>query len=225
MRPDLRRLTPLTPATRLALALALALPWTAEAGLYCCEDASGKRVCADTLPKACVGRGYSVRESGKSLRTVAPPPTAEELAQRAADAERRKAEEAAAKEQALKDQALLATYSNPADIDAAQKRAEADVDTTIKHAQNKIAQAEKRRAKLNADAEFYKHKALPPEIQSGLRDVDFEVKAQQDLIAAKEKDKTAIRAKYDGDRTRYNALRSGAVAMPKVPPEPAGKER
>lgn len=211
--------------TSVVLALALLAPVAAPAGLYCCEDTTGKRVCADTLPKSCVGRGYTVREPGKTMRAVAPPPTAEERAQLAADAERRKAEEAAARQQALKDQALLSTYSNAADIDAAQQRAETDLNQTIKQAEAKIAEAEKRRSKLNADAEFYKNKTLPSEISSALRDVDFEVKAQQDLIAAKEKDRVAIRAKFDAERARYVALRSGAVATPKIPLEPATKGR
>ena len=38
-----------------------------------------------------------------------------------------------------------------------------------------------------AEAEFYKKKQLPPEIQKGLNDADFEIKAQQSVIESKKK--------------------------------------
>jgi hypothetical protein len=188
-------------------ALSIFLPVGAHAGLYCCKDPSGKRICGDTLPKACVGQGYSVKEAGSRARMVAPPPTPEERAKAEAEEAQRKIDEAARKEQERKDQALLSTYSKEADIDAARERAEADVNVTIKQAEEKIAAAEKRRDKLDAEAEFYKNKPVPPEIGRGLKDAEFEIKVQRELIEAKQRDKEMIREKFATEKARYRDLR------------------
>lgn len=176
----------------------------AAARLFCCNDDSGRQVCGDILPQACYGRAYrEIGESGHTVRRVEAPLSAEQRVQREIDEQRRKEEEAALKEQQRKDMALLNTYGSEKDIEAMRARAEQDVRKSIANAEAKIADARKNRKRFEDEAEFYKKKTLPAEVDKGLRDADFEIKAQQSVIEAKNKELEIVRAKYDEDRRRF----------------------
>ena len=179
-------------------------PATGSGKFFCCTDASGKQVCGDTLPHACYGRAYrELGQSGQTLREVDAPLTAEQRAKRAAEEELRKEEEVRLKEQQRQDQALLNTYANVADIEVMRQRALDEVGSSIKAAETRIAEIRARRKKFEDEAEFYKKKTLPPEIKKGLLDTEYEIRSQQSIIEAKNKETGAIQAKYDEDRARF----------------------
>ena len=188
--------------------IALALSGSAMAGsMFCCLDASGKQECGDILPQACYGRAYrELGESGRTLRNVEAPLTAAQRAQRAVEEEQRKVEAAALKEQQRKDQALLNTYGSEKDIETMRLRAQDDVQKSIKNSEDQIAGIRLRRKKFEDEAEFYKKKQPPPEIQKGLRDTDLEIKSQESVIEAKKKELDNIRVKFDEDRRRFLEL-------------------
>lgn len=191
----------------LSLALFSALP--AQAGnLLCCQDpATGRRACGDSLPEQCRGRAYKILDgAGNVIKEVGPPMTAEQKAQAAAEAQRKKDEEAAQKEQRRKDQALLATYSSVQDIDVARNRSINDAQEAVKQAEAKIAGLQKQRKKYESELEFYRNKTVPPELAKNLRDIDFDIKAQTGLIDAKKAELEQVRAKYDQDKRRYVEL-------------------
>ena len=202
------------PAVILGLALqAEAAPPTGSGKFYCCTDATGKQVCGDILPQSCYGRAYrELGPTGQTLREVEAPLTAEQRAQRAAAEERRKEEEARQKEQQRKDQALLNTYGSVEDIETLRKRALDDVNKSISTAQSKIGEIRVLRKKFETEAECYKKKTLPPEVHKGLRDTEFEIKAQESIIEAKKKEVGIIQAKYDEDRTRFLELQQRKAA-------------
>lgn len=189
----------------------------AASEFYCCQDGSGRRICSDTLPEQCRGRPYRVLDSGGNvMREVGPPLNAEERAQQAAENLRKKQQEEAAREQMRKDQALLDTYATPQDIDITQRKAENDVNIAITAAQAKIATATAKRKKLLDEAEFYRKKTMPPELEKNLRAVDHEIKVEQDLLDYKKNELDLIRAKYDADRQRYQEL-TGRRRPPPLP--------
>lgn len=194
----------------LLVPLLAVLATTVQAGgeLYCCQDPSnGRRVCSDALPDVCRGRAYRLLDSGGNIiKEVGPPLTAEEKAQAAAESRRRKQQDEANREQRRRDQALLDTYVLPQDIDLAQRKAEADVNFAITASQAKIDAAYKKRKKLEAEAEFYKKKTLPPQLEKDLRAIDHELKLEQELLDIKKHDLETIKTKYDADRQRYNEL-------------------
>ena len=202
----------------LCVAIALApaaagAPSTGTGKLFCCNDTSGKQVCGDTLPRECYGRAYrELGQTGLTVREVDAPLTVEQRAQKAAEEEQRKEEKARQKEQERKDQALLNTYANIADIDAMRKRAIADLEASLKSAEKRIADIRVRRKKFEDEAEFYKKKTLPAEVKKGLLDTEFEIQAQQSIVDAKRKEIEAAQAKYDEDRDRFLDLqrRKGA---------------
>ena len=200
---------------RLVLAVLLGLggPVAAAANLYCCLDAGGKQVCADILPQACYGRAYrELGADGRTVRTVEAPLSAEKRAQRAAEEAQRQADEAILREKQRQDQALLNTYGSEKDIEMMRARALDEVQKSILAAEGKIAEMRIKRKNFENEAEFYKKKPLPPEVQKGLRDADSEIKAQELVIEAKKRELESIRAKYDDDRRRYLDLSRRAPA-------------
>ncbi len=197
----------------------------AASEFYCCQDpANGRRVCGDTLPEQCRGRAYRILDSGGNIvKEVGAPLTSEQKAELILENKRRKQLEDAGREQRRRDQALLDTYTTAEDIDLAQKKAEADVNLAIQATNERIATAQKKRKKFADEAEFYKKKALPPELEKDLRAIDHEIRLQQELIALKQKEFDTIKAKYDADRKRYFELTrkspttppGGAVSQPR----------
>ena len=185
--------------------VAAAPPGTSTSStLYCCLDANGKQVCGDILPQACYGRGYrEIGDGARTVRQVEAPLTAEQRAQRAIEDEKRRIEELARREQQRKDQALLNTYGSERDIDTMRARSEEDVHKSIKSAEAKISEIRIQRKRFEDEAEFYKKKTLPPDIQKGLRDADSEIQAQESIIEAKRKELEIIRVKYDDDKKRF----------------------
>lgn len=204
--PEVSRFRTLTWVLTVASALVSSFsgPTVAAGNLYCCVDATGKQICGDLLPQACYGRAYrELGENGRTLRTIEAPLTAEERSQRQAADEKRKAEEAIVREKQRKDQALLNTYGSERDIEAMRLRAQNDVAKEIKAAETQIAEIRERRKKFENEAEFYKKKTMPAEVQKGLKDADYEIKAQESVIESKKKELDIIRDKYDDDKRRY----------------------
>jgi len=195
-----------------ALTLALGFSSAAEAAgpatsgnkFYCCTDSAGKQICGDILPQACYGRAYrELGADGRTVREVEAPLTAEQRAQKAAEEEKRKEEAVRQKEQQRKDQALMNTYANLDDIESMRKRSLEEISKSIKNAETRIAEIRTLRKKYENEAEFYKKKAMPSEIQKGLSDTEFEIKGQEAIIESKKKETDAVNAKYDDDRQRF----------------------
>ena len=191
----------------LAIVLGLGGPAMAAGNFYCCVDANGKQVCGDLLPQACYGRAYrELGPNGQTLRNVEAPLTAEQRATRSAEEAQRKVEEEILREKHRKDQALLNTYGSEKDIEFMRLRAQADVQKAINAAETKIVEIRTERKVFENEAEFYKKKKLPPEVQKGLRDADYEIKVQEYLIESKKKELDLIRIKYDEDLRRYQEI-------------------
>ncbi len=189
--------------------LLASLPVSAASTIICCNDERGKQVCGDILPTACIGRAYrEINHTGMVVRNVEAPLTPEQKAQRAAEEKRKQEAEDAAREQRRMDAALMQTYSSEADIDLMQQRAEDDVHKAVRAAQAKIDEARKARKKFENEAEFYKKKTLPAEVDKGLKDADYEIRAQEELIASKAREMELIKAKYDEDRRRFRDLKN-----------------
>jgi hypothetical protein len=183
---------------------------------YCCADAAGKYICGDTLPMACYGRAYrELGANGRTLRIIEAPLNAEQRAQRAAEEEQRRQDDVRLKEQQRKDQILLDTYVSADEIEVLRKRALDDVRQSIRGAEARIAEIQALRKKHENEAEFYKNRDLPPDIQKGLADTEFEIKAQESIIEAREKEKEAIQARFDEDHKRFLDLQHRKPVTPR----------
>lgn len=188
--------------------------------MYCCQDPhSGRRVCGDGLPEQCRGKPYKVLDgAGNVIREMEGALTPEQKAQRAAQEKQRRAEEAALKEQRRKDQALLDTYGSLQDIDIARDRAVGLTQETIKQTETKIAELRAKRKKWEDEAEFYKKGNLPDDVDKGLRETNYELRAYLSLLDSKNKELELIRARYDEDRKRFLEVTAGGRRPPPLTP-------
>ena len=187
----------------------------AAPSIFCCNNEAGRQVCGDVLPSACYGRAYrELGYTGRTARTVEAPLTGEQRVQRAAEEQRRSEQERLLNEQRRKDQALLNTYGSEKDIEIMRSRAERDLATAIKAAEERIAEIRRQRKKFEDEAEFYKKRQLPADVAKGLRDADQEIRAQESVIESKKKDLEAIRLKYDEDLRRFVELSKRPPARP-----------
>lgn len=175
--------------------------------IYCCDDARGRPVCGDILPPACYGQAYrEISPQGTVRRHVAAPLTAEEIARRDAEEQRRREEEARLFVQRRLDQALLETYTGLTDIDVREERALAEVERSVADIRLREIELVEQRARHEKEAEFYEGRELPREIETALRMIDAELSAYRSVLETKEAEKDAIRARFAADRRRYAEL-------------------
>ena len=89
-----------------------------------------------------------------------------------------------------------------------EKREEKKVERQEKRTERKTKLAEQKK-----ELEFYSGKTKPPaKITQDIQSTEFDIKAQEDLLAAKKKDVEQINARYDDDKKRYLELTKGGGA-------------
>lgn len=220
----------------------------AAAAEYKCVDVRGLTHVGDTPPAGCADVVmYEISKTGRILRQIDPTPTAEQVKQRLEQYERQKETERAAGEQKRKDLALLNTYSTEREVDVARDRNIEPLRGRIKSAQERLTVIAKREKQVDEEMEFYKagqakggkgrddatRREPPPALVSELERIRKERESLTKGIALHEKEIESLRSKYDYDKQRWLALKSGAVAKPaeylpaqaKPEPEPESDPR
>ncbi|MEW5862888.1 MAG: DUF4124 domain-containing protein [Pseudomonadota bacterium] len=200
---------------RVALLAALAIvPLAASAQFsYRCVGKDGKKYYGQSIPPQCVGQPIEqLGPDGRVQRRIDPQASAAEQAARQAEAEEKKRRDAILKEESRRNKALLATYTSEADIEAARKRALADNERAVKETEARIAALKKRQGELRKELEFYQGKNKPPaKLEQDIKDNEFSIQAQENLLAQKRKEVDAINARYDEDRKRFVELTRGGA--------------
>ena len=199
-------------AAAFAAALALA-PLGAEAQSYRCVSKDGKKYYGATIPPQCVGVPVEeLNRQGVVVRKIEGAMSAEQRAQKEAAEKAARERDEKAKEDARRNRALLATYTSEKDIEATRQRTLADNDKAIKEAEGRVGQIKKRQTDLAKEMEFYKGKNKPPaKLEQDIKNAEIDLKAQEDLLAAKKKDVAVINAKYDEDKRRFQELTKGGA--------------
>jgi hypothetical protein len=175
--------------------------------ITCCEDAGGRRICADVLPPACYGREYrEINAQGRVTRVVPAPLTAEERARAEQEDKARKVAEEKAREERRRDAALLQTYASLEDLEAQRQRAVADIERDLDGARRREGAVLQNRVKLDREAEFYVKKPKPPALADAFQENDGELAAQRSVIDSKQRDLEAVKSRYEADRRRYAEL-------------------
>jgi len=190
----------------LAILLALTLN-PALAKTYKCLDKQGNTYYTDRPPRECLGKEMEeLSNRGVVVKKYEGLLTPEEQAKREAQEKRKKEEQEREREERRKNQALLNTYSSARDIEDSRQRALKQVEQATKAIEQRIAAAEKRTKKLDAEKEFYVKKPLPRKLKDDIRDNEVDIKVQREALAAKQKERDEINAKYDEDKRRYLEL-------------------
>jgi hypothetical protein len=204
----------------MVMAVALGVPAAAWAqpvnlkeggAIFTCTAASGRKLTADRPIPECNDREQRVLNKDGSLRMVLMPSlTADE---RAAidEAEKRKARDRAAKLDAVRrDRNLLSRYPNEP---VHAKAREAALDTaraSIRSSEQRLVELEKDRKPLQAEAEFYQGKPLPPKLKRDIDAIDVGLEAQRALVMNQQAEASRINALYDAELSRLRQLWGGA---------------
>jgi chromosome segregation ATPase len=199
-------------AAALAAGILLA-PFAAEAQSYRCVGKDGKKYYGQAIPPQCLGQPVEqLNAQGMVVKRIDAAASAAEREKKAADEEERKKREAISKEEGRRNRALLATYTSEKDIDQARARALKDNEAAVKDIERRIDGLKKRQAELKKELEFYEGKNKPPaKLQQDIKNADFDIETQQDLLDKKKKEVQQINARYDEDKKRYNELTKGAA--------------
>lgn len=185
-----------------------------EALSYRCVGKDKKTYYGQTLPPQCVGQAVEMLNAqGTVVRRIDPQADADTKAKKEAEEAKRREEETARREQRRRDSALLATYTSEPDIESARKRALVDNEQAVKDLDQRIAALKKRQGETGKEMEFYKGKNKPPaKLLQDVQDLQIDLKAQEGLREAKQKEVDAINARYDDDKRRYIEVTRGTAA-------------
>ena len=202
-------------AAVLAAAALLAAPLAAQAqdkqGLtYRCKGTDGKRYYGQTIPPQCYGQPLELLNNrGLVVKKIDPEGDEKAKAEKEAALAKQKEESAAVREETRRNRALLATYTSERDIEDQRARALKEQQKAMAEVEGKIDALKKKRAGYDKEAEFYKGKEPPQRLTSDIKNVEIDLKAQEDLMAAKKKEVANINSKYDEDKKRYLELTKG----------------
>mgnify|MGYP000858103614 FL=1 len=193
----------------------------AQARIFCCDDAKGRKVCADFVPPQCANRAYEERDGqGRISKKYDAPLTAEQQARRDAELARAEVEKRKAVEAQRQKAALLASYANEKEIDSARDRALTVLEKNLQQSQSKLDEANKVKKKLDGEKASYKNNPLPPKTQSLIRDNEREIRAQQTAVETQTKEIEEVRARFASEKEQYLTL-TGKKPEPAVTDVPA----
>jgi len=196
----------------LAVTLAL-LPFAADAQSYRCVGKDGKKYYGSAVPEQCLGQPVEqLNKQGMVVKRYDAQASAAEREKKAADEEERKKREVISKEEGRRNRALLATYTSEKDIEQSRARALKDNEAAVKDIESKIAAIKKKQAGLQKELDSYQGKDKPPaRLAQDIKNAQFDIKTQEDLMATKKKEVDQINARYDEDKKRYIELTKGGA--------------
>lgn len=195
----------------------------AQARIFCCDDAKGRKVCADFVPPQCANRAYEERDGqGRIFKKYDAPLNAEQQARRDAELARADVEKRKVVEAQRHSTALLASYANEKEIDSARDRALAVLEKNLQQSRAKLDEANKVKKKLDGEKASFKNKPLPAQTKALIRDNESELRAQQAAVEAQTKEMEEVRARFAAEKQQYLALtgkkpEAAATDVPAVP--------
>ncbi|MCW5604625.1 MAG: hypothetical protein KIT18_08785 [Burkholderiales bacterium] len=221
-----------TTAAAIALAASLALvaiPAAAQSKggkIVCWKDKSGKVVgCGDTVPPEYQGSGTrELDRSGVTRKTTESAAAVEKRRALEQEQTKLKAEEQKkAAEQKRQDMALINTYTSEREIDQRRDRDLQQADLQISQLEASLKNAAEREQKIKArhDAVAKTGKPVPDGLKEELSGVAAEKQKLESSIAAREKEKEMIRARYAEQKRRYVELKGGTPSSVPATPTPA----
>jgi hypothetical protein len=196
----------------LAVGLIAAAPLLSQAqGLtYRCTGPDGKKYYGSTIPMRCAGRLVEVlNPSGmvvKRIDQVADEKARAAKAAATASAANRGPEQSIAeRDQERRNRALLATYTSVKDIEDARARALRENAQQAGRFEQKISELKTRRGRYEKELATYKKDGkVSTTVEDNIKNVDLEIRVQDELLTSKRKEVDGINAKYDQDKRRYS---------------------
>jgi len=189
------------------------VPGAAKPGeTYRCVGKDGKKYYQSTVPRECIGQPMEVLNAqGMVVRRFDAQASAAERAKKQEEDEQAKKRAAISKEEGRRNRALLATYTSEKDIDNARARALKDNEFSVKDIEKKIALMKQKIADTQKEMKASADKKQPTDkhVQT-IKNTEFDIKTQEQLLATKLREVDSINQRYDEDKKRYRELTQGA---------------
>lgn len=180
--------------------------------IVCWKDKSGKTVgCGDTVPPEY--QDSATKELDRRGVTRRTTDSAEDAAKRKTQqqglARQQEEEQKRLADQKRQDTALINTFSSEKEIDAKRDRDLQPVDLQIGQLNGSLKNVTEHQAELKARSEGYEKnkKPVPDNVKDEMARVAAEKRKIEHAIAAKEKEKEEIRARYAEYRKRFAELK------------------
>ena len=202
---------------KLLLTALLVFPLVAGAQTYRCVGKDGKKYYGQSVPTQCLGQPVEqLNAQGLVVKRFDAAATAADREKKEAEEAERKKREAISKEEGRRNRALLATYTSEKDIDDARARALKENEAAMKDIERKIATLKTDRSKAAQSLKDLDPKKTTAgeknQAEQRVTSYDFDIKTQQELLAAKQKEVDVINARYDEDKKRYREVTKGGAA-------------
>jgi len=192
-----------------AAGAALWLASPAKAATYKWVDEKGVVHYTDKIPTEAVNKGSTVLDKqARPLKKIEPAATPEQIRAREAEEEQRKLLAKVQEEMSRRDRALLASYTNEAEIELARSRALLTIDSQIQSAQAYVTLLVRRKEELDKRRAALGDKPMPVALEREFEGTDSELGKQTVLIDQKQRERAIVIAKYDADKVRYRELRA-----------------
>jgi len=192
----------------IALFVGITFSLPVMAKLYKWVDEKGVTHYGETIPPEYANRNREeLNQSGRTVKVIEVPTAAERKAQKEAD-EQKRADEKAATEKKRRDLTLTNTYSNSSEIDLARNRSLQQVNARINNNTSQLKMANDNLLALQKESENYTkaNKEIPSALHDELTDAQARVDRLQKNLDKSLADKTAVEARYDADKARYQEL-------------------
>lgn len=179
-----------------------ALAGQAQANIFTCVDAKGRRITSDRPIPECNDRVQKqLNPSGTVKGQIGPSLTAAERAAKEEKARKEAEERGRQGDDKKRDRALLSRYPDRASHDKERAAALVPMDEAIKSANARLADLAAQRTRLDAEIDFYKRNParLPPALRRQLDDNEQAVATQKRFIATQEDEKKRVHLKFDDE--------------------------
>lgn len=190
----------------------------AQATMYRYTDENGRLVISNTIPQEATKRGYDIlSKNGRVVETVAPAPTAEEIAAREAEKERQKQLEI----QQEQDRLLLKRFSHPDQAVRAMHRKIRELEGIIQLKLGNISvissqlDSEQSRA---ADMERA-GRDIPETTLEKIRRLEAQIRDIEREISAQRQDIGEMKKAYESDIKRLEEITGETRTLPLEPEE------
>lgn len=190
----------------------------AQATMYRYTDENGRLVISNTIPQEATKRGYDIlSNNGRVVETIAPAPTAEEIAAREAEKERQKQLEI----QQEQDRLLLKRFSHPDQAVRAMHRKIRELEGIIQLKRGNISvissqlDSEQSRA---ADMERA-GRDIPETTLEKIRRLEAQIRDIEREISAQRQDIGEMKRAYEEDIKRLEEITGETRTLPLEPEE------
>lgn len=182
---------------------------TANAGIYSCVDAKGRKLTSDRPIPDCIDREQRLLNPSGTVRTIVGP-TLTGPERRALEAkQRREAEERARQaEEKRRERALLVRYPNRATHDKEREEAIAQINVVRQAALNRVKELQHQRKELDTELEFYVKdpSKVPPSLRRLVEENDKSMEVQERFIADQDAEIVRLNARFDEELVRLQQL-------------------